>query len=205
MAIDPAAFERYRRSATEKTTVPRMIAGALVVLACWFGLTFAVIFGSSHLLMGGDPGGSADPIEQFLGSSSGLFATLISFAGIWLGLWIAMRLLHKEKLSRLFGNSARISRSGFLKGFLAVLGTSLLTELAYLAVIPGITRGPVEIGTWLLLIVPVIAFAHVQTSSEELLFRGAGSPRGSEVRSSGPCCRRWCSPSCTGTRLRRSP
>jgi uncharacterized protein len=172
MAIDPAAFERYRRSATEKTTLPRMIVGVLIVVACWFGLTFAIIFGSTHLLIGSDSDGFTDPLQQFLGSSSGLFATLITFAGIWLGVWIAMRLLHREKLPRLFGNSRRISRSAFLKGLVAVLVTSLLTELAYLAIIPGISRGPVAIGTWLLLIVPVVAFAFVQTSSEELLFRG---------------------------------
>ena len=37
-----------------------------------------------------------------------------------------MRALHREKLSRLFGNSARLSRSGFLNGLAAVLITSCL-------------------------------------------------------------------------------
>src|SRR5690606_21415268 len=142
----------------------------LVVLADSYGWipsgpdfdTFGDTFGTGEQFAG----------EQFLGTTAGLFATLVSFAGIWLGVWIAMRLLHKEKLSRLFGNSARISRSGFLMGFLAVVATSLLTEIAYLAIIPGISRGPIEIGVWFLLIVPVIVFAFVQTSSEELLFRG---------------------------------
>lgn len=164
MPIASAAFERYRRSPNEKTTFLRMVAGVAIIAVCWFGTTMAVIFGGSYL--------SGYPAQQFLGTAGGLFATLTSFAGIWLGVWIAMRLLHREKLSRLFGNSARIARSGFLKGLLAVLITSLLTELAYLALLPEVARGPVALGTWVLLLLPVLFFTFVQTSSEELLFRG---------------------------------
>jgi membrane protease YdiL (CAAX protease family) len=176
MAIDPAAFERYRRSPTDKTNLPRMAVGVVIVAACWIGITLAAVFGGSYgwFLTGAvpDPFGSGEPIQQFLGTAGGLFATLTSFAGIWLGVWIAMQLLHKETLSRLFGNSARIARSAFFKGFVAVLITSMLTEIAYLAVIPGISRGSVGLGTWALLILPLAFFAFVQTSSEELLFRG---------------------------------
>ena len=134
MAIDPAAFERYRRSPNEKTTLPRLIVGVAIVAACWLAITMAVIFSGAYgwMLTGGDEVLTFDdgnPLERFLTTSGGLFATLASFAGIWLGIWIAMRLLHREKLSRLFGNGARLSRSGFLKGFAAVLVSSLLPEL----------------------------------------------------------------------------
>jgi len=169
------AFERYRRSPNEKTTVPRLILGSVIVAALWFGVTMAVIFGGSYawLMMGFDePLGPGNSAEQFLGTSAGLFATLATFAGIWLGLWVAMRWLHKEKLSRLFGNSGRISRSGFLNGFAAVLLTSMLTEFAYLLVLPDVVRSPIGLGTWALLLLPIIFLAYVQTSSEELLFRG---------------------------------
>lgn len=182
MAIDPAAFERYRRSPNERTTLPRMAVGVLIVVACWFATTIAVVLADSYgwIPSGpdfdtfGDTFGTGEQFagEQFLGTTAGLFATLASFSGIWLGVWIAMRLLHKERLSRLFGNSARISRHGFLNGFLAVTIVSLISELGYLAVMPGISRGPVGLGLWALLVVPVILLAFVQTSAEELLFRG---------------------------------
>ena len=116
--------------------------------------------------------GPGDTVQQFLSTAGGLFATLATFAGIWLGIWIAMRALHREKLSRLFGNSARLSRSGFLNGLAAVLVTSLLTELCYWIIIPEVRRGPIELGTWALYLLPILFFAFVQTSSEELLFRG---------------------------------
>ena len=174
MAIDTRPFERYRRSPNEKTTLVRLIIGSVIIAFCWFAFTMAVIFGGAWVLTGSEeyPFGAIDPVQQLLGSSGGLFATLASFAGIWLGIWIAMRLLHKEKLARLFGNNARLSRSGFLNGFAAVLLTSVLTELCYLVIIPDVQRGPVELGTWALYLLPILFFAFIQTSSEELLFRG---------------------------------
>ncbi|MEQ1943810.1 CPBP family intramembrane glutamic endopeptidase [Mesorhizobium sp. VNQ89] len=175
MAIDSSAFERYRHSPNEKTTILRLILGVIIIVVLWFGTTMAVIFAGSYgLLLQGpaDSSGGSDPIQRFLGSSTGIFATLVTFAGIWIGIWIAMRLLHKEKLSRLFGVSARISRSGFIRGFAAVVVTSLVTEIAYLSVMPGISRGPIAIGTWALIFLPLAFFAFIQTSAEELLFRG---------------------------------
>lgn len=171
MAIDPTAFEQYRRSPNEKTTFLRMVAGVVIIAVLWFGTT--ILFVGTYAWLGGsDPLGGGNPVEQLLGTAGGLFTTLATFAGIWIGVWIAMRWLHREKLSRLFGNSARFARSGFVKGFAAVTFTSLLTELAFFAMMPEVSRGPIEFGTWALLLIPIVLFAFVQTSSEELLFRG---------------------------------
>jgi len=170
MAIDSQAFERYRRSPNEKTTFLRMVVGVVVITVFWFGTT-AIFIGAYAWLGSGDALGVGDPGE-FMSTAGGLFTTLATFAGIWIGIWIAMRWLHRERLSRLFGNSAHIARSGFLKGFAAVVVTSLLTELAYFVMMPEVSRGPIEFGTWALLLIPIVLFAFVQTSSEELLFRG---------------------------------
>ena len=48
MAIDVRAFERYRRSPNEKTTLPRLIAGAIVIALCWFAVTIAVVFAGTY-------------------------------------------------------------------------------------------------------------------------------------------------------------
>ncbi|MCX7303050.1 MAG: type II CAAX endopeptidase family protein [Hyphomicrobiales bacterium] len=170
MTIDSTAFERYRRSPNQKTTFLRLVAGVVIVTALWFATTFGLI--SALLQGGGQADGDGNPVQQFMGSASGLLATLATFAGIWIGLWIVMRWLHGEKFSCLFGNSARIARGSFLKGFAAVVITSLLTELAYYVMMPEITRGPIGLGAWALLVAPVAFFAFIQTSSEELLFRG---------------------------------
>lgn len=177
MAIDPAAFERYRHTPNEKTTLPRLIGGTIVIALCWFAVTIGVVFAGTYgwILSGAESALTFEEgpvLDRFLATAGGLLATLASFLGIWLGVWIAMRAFHREKLRRLFGNSARLSRSGFLNGFVAVLITSIVTELCYLVIIPDVGRGPIGIGTWLLFLLPILFFAFVQTSSEELLFRG---------------------------------
>jgi membrane protease YdiL (CAAX protease family) len=177
MAIDPTAFERYRRSPNEKTTLPRLAAGVVVVTVCWFAVTIAVVFAGTYgwIRSGAESALTFEQgpvLERFLSTAGGLVATLATFAGIWLGVWIAMRGFHGEKLRRLFGNSARLSGSGFLNGFVAVLITSVLTELGYLLIIPDVGRGPIGLGIWALLLLPILFLAFVQTSSEELLFRG---------------------------------
>lgn len=181
MTLDPTAFERYRRSPNEKTTLFRLVVGTIVVSIFWFGFTMLVLLGGSYGFFvsgaSGDSLGAGDTIQQFMSSSGGIFATLITFAGIWIGLWVVMRFLHKEPLSKLYGNSSRISASDMWKGFVAVVITSLLTEIGYLAVMPEIGWGNVGIGTWLLLVIPIAAFTFVQISAEEMLFRGY-LPRG---------------------------
>lgn len=177
MAIDIRAFERYRRSPNEKTTLPRLIVGAVIVAVCWFAVTVAVVFSGSYgWVVSGAEGAltfeQGPVLDRFLTTAGGLLATLATFGGIWLGIWIAMRALHKEKLRHLLGNSARISRSGFLNGCAAVLITSVLTELGYLAIIPDVGRGPIGLGIWALFLLPILFLAFVQTSAEELLFRG---------------------------------
>ena len=180
MTIDSTPFERYRQSPNHNTTLPRLIAGSVIVAIVWLAVTAAVIFagvfGYAELaaLFGPetltfDQGGI---IERFMASRAGVLATLATFAGIWLGVWVAMRFVHRERLSRLFGNSGRISRAGFAKGLLAVLLTSVLTEIGLYLLVPEIARGPISLSSWLVFLAPVLFLAFVQTSSEELLFRG---------------------------------
>ena len=116
MKIDSIPFERYRQSPNRRTTLPRLIAGSVIVALFWLLVTgavmFAGIFGYAEFaeFFGADTltfnqGGIT---ERFLSSPVGVVAALLTFAGIWLGVWIAMRFIHHERLSRLFGNSGRI-------------------------------------------------------------------------------------------------
>ena len=78
MALDPKAFERYRRMPNEKTTLPRLFFGVVIVALFWFGMTLAVIMiGTNGLLPGmlDDAAAAGDPVQRFLGSSGGIFAS----------------------------------------------------------------------------------------------------------------------------------
>lgn len=124
-------------------------------------------------------------IAAFMTSPAGVVTSLASFCGIWVGAWVAMRWVHREPLAALFGTSRRISRAGFLKGFAAVVLTSLLSEVLLYLVDPDIRRGSTVFVSWLLALAPIALLAFVQTSSEELLFR-AYLPRGLAKRFRSP-------------------
>jgi membrane protease YdiL (CAAX protease family) len=185
LAIDSAAFEKYRRSPNEKTTLPRMVAGVAVILIFWVLSTLAVIVAGMFVSARLGNGGVAPDMTGFLATPTGVLTALGSFAGIWIGAWIAMRLLHREPLSALFGNSRRIAWGSFAKGFMAVFLTSLLSEALLYAMEPQIARGSIGIAWWLVALAPVALLTLLQTSSEELLFR-AYLPRGLARRFASP-------------------
>lgn len=180
MTIHSAAFERFRRSAGPRSSLPRLLAGVIIIALCWLAVTGAVIVGGVYLddIVGPwfgngrltfDEGGT---VTGFLASPLGVVATLLTFCGIWLGVWVAMRFLHREPVSRLFGASLRLSRPGFVNGLIAVLLTSALTEIGFYLLAPELNRGSVSLTVWFIVFVPVVLLAFIQTSSEEILFRG---------------------------------
>lgn len=176
MAVDSAAFDRYRRSPNQKTTLLRLFVGTLIIVALWLGTTLAVTFiGAYAQAMFGQGSltfGQGGFLEDFMASRVGFAATLLTFAGIWIGVWLAMAAIHRERFSRLFGNSSRIARSGFLNGLIAVLLTSILSELCIYAMRPEIAPGSIGPLLWLLCLPFTLFLGFVQTSAEELLFRG---------------------------------
>ncbi|CAM5429387.1 hypothetical protein MAUB1S_07267 [Mycolicibacterium aubagnense] len=187
MIAEPTAFERYRSSANGKMTLPRLIFGTVVILLIWTLSTFAAVrvgWGFVALVPASlRPDGYG--MEAFLTSPIGVLTALLSFCGIWAGAWLVMRGVHREPLSALFGNGQRISRSGFLKGFVAVILTSVFSEVLLFLLDPVIQRGSIRLGVWLLALVPVALLGFVQTSAEELLFRGY-LPRGLARRFRSP-------------------
>lgn len=187
MSTNIAAFERYRSSLNGKMTPWRFALGIVVILLFWVLSTFAVIYFAMRLvdllpspMVPQNPGKAA-----FLGSPIGVLAALTTFCGIWIGAWLAMRWIHRLPLSALYGNSRRISRSGFMKGFLAVALTSGISEMLFYLLDADIRRSAIAFTSWLLALVPVALLGFVQTSSEELLFRGY-LPRGLAMRFPSP-------------------
>jgi membrane protease YdiL (CAAX protease family) len=176
VTIEPTAFQRYRTIPNDKTTLLRLLLGAVIVVVFWMAVTVAVVFGGTYafVVWMASTGGSVgiQPVQNFLASPPGILTALGSFAGIWLGLWAAMRWVHGEKLWALIGASRRVSRDGFLKGLAAVLITSLFSEILLYCLQPEIARGAISLSSWLLYLIPIVALALLQTSSEEALFRG---------------------------------
>jgi membrane protease YdiL (CAAX protease family) len=186
LTIDRTAFETYRQPAGKASGLWRLALGTLIIVICWAMTSLLAIVGGVFLVSRWLDGQAGMPdMATFATTPTGVLTVLASFCGIWIGTWIAMRFVHRETLSVLFGNSRRISRSGFVKGLAAVFITSLLSEVLIYPLQPGIARGAIGLTAWLLALVPIAALTLVQTSSEELLFRGY-LPRGLARRFSSP-------------------
>lgn len=171
------AFERWLGSASPRPTVLRIFFGTLLIAVCWLAATVAVIAaGAFAYLLWLQPAPEAFDVGGFLAgflpTPLGVLAQLGTFGGIWAGTWLAMRFLNREPLRALYGLSRRIQWNAFGKAFLAILIAGIPTEIVLYAMQPGIERGPILFSTWLVFLLPLLFLAFVQTSSEELLFRG---------------------------------
>lgn len=158
------AFEAYRSSQPRRVSLWRLLVGITIIALCWLGTS--LLAGLPALV-----GENTDPLA-FFSSKIGTLATLASFIGIWIGVWIATRFVHREPFRNVLGVSGRVHIGDFGKGLLAVVLTSVLSELLIYALNPQFERTALDIGTWFVFIVPIALLCFVQTSSEELLFRG---------------------------------
>jgi membrane protease YdiL (CAAX protease family) len=170
MVLDGTAFETYRRSAGEKTTLPRLVFGTILIVLVWLVVTLVAVFSGFYLSESYDLGFGS--MGSFIQTRFGVLVSLVTFSGIWIGAWFVMRFVHGEPLSALFGAARRISWPDFVKGLVAVLITSVVSEIAIYMIAPDIQRTAIGWGPWLVFLVPMLFLAFVQTSSEELLFRG---------------------------------
>lgn len=100
MTIDPTAFERYRRTPNQKTTLLRMAVGLIIIVGAWLFATYVLLFGGAYAFAVLDPGtltfNQGGVLERFMASRPGLVVMLATFSGIWLGVWIVMRFIHRE-------------------------------------------------------------------------------------------------------------
>ena len=158
------AFEAYRASPPRPITIGRLLAGIFTIAICWLGISVLIILGGSI-----GSGGNLETFSETRLGTLGLFAT---FGGIWLGVWLAMRFIHREPLGHLFGAGGRVARGDFWRGFAAVVLTSLLSEVLIYLAWPELEWSGISIGEWFLFLIPVTLLCLVQTSSEEILFRG---------------------------------
>lgn len=157
-------FEAYRTSPPKPVTLWRLFAGLLVIAGCWLGLSIVFVIAGSVASDGN--------LETVADSRIGALGLLATFAGIWIGVWLAMRYVHGEPISNLFGVGGRLATGDFWRGFGAVVITSVLSEVLIYMVWPEFGRSSIELGRWALFALPVALLCFVQTSSEEVLFRG---------------------------------
>ena len=107
-----------------------------------------------------------------------LFFVLLTFVPIWVGVWITMKFIHRLPMNVLLGSSSKLDLQLLLKGFFVMLFLGIGIEII-LQLIPAVSKyiyyesnKVLLLSDWVKWLLPVILFIFVQSSAEELVFRG---------------------------------
>ncbi|MEP7456854.1 type II CAAX endopeptidase family protein [Phyllobacterium sp. SB3] len=157
------SFEAYRTN-TQPFSVPRLIIGTVLILLIWFGIGVAIVL----LAL-------ATNIAEKLPWDENEFilaAVFISFPGIWIGIWLVMRFLHRQPLTKLFGIEGKIAWGDYARAFIATIVWLLIAEALMYLLFQDLERTERQRAAWFFSFIPLMAVLFIQTSAEELLFRG---------------------------------
>lgn len=176
MRFSPA-FDAYVGNAAEGlNSLPRILLASLLVLLFWVVATFVVLIAAAVLAAtldaGPAPAGFNDYMVALERSRLWVAALLLSVASLWPALCLVLPWVHKRPLAGLYGATRRIDRSHFWRGLVAGAVVAVVSVLLGLLIDPEIA--PTGIG-WLLWLgaLPILAaIIFLQSSAEELLFRG---------------------------------
>lgn len=177
---DTSQFKAWTdRAAEGRTGMWRYTFGIVTVLLIWMLATLlAYTLGLAGLLVASRLGYTSfdfsDPASTFVRftqTRTGLVMLLLSLGGMWAGVWAAVRLFQKRSLRSVLSAHGFVG-DDFWRAFAAFAILPFLVQLASLAMDPETVRNPVPLSEWLVLAVIIFGTLAIQTSGEEVFFRG---------------------------------
>ena len=176
MLSENRPFDAYIEPARRRSEWWRVLIGLIVAGAIWFGsgIAFFTLVGTGALTaIGIEP----DAVMTLAGEGrtmppAGVMVFLLTFLGVWVGLWIVVRLLHRRPFGTLFHPSGAPLWRNMLGGVVLALGFYAISMVVYIAVLGLPERTDLPISVWLPWIVPILVGVVFQATSEELMFRG---------------------------------
>ncbi len=167
-------LETFVQPAMARRGVWRVILGLALILFCWVTGMVAVL----AIWTAGKPI-SGMPLDQALGQldalqaggdPTGIVIMLLSFAGIWAGVFLAVVTLHGQRFRTVFSPRPGRAFREFGKGAaLAVLVAipQLLIGMQIAEPFPGMA-----LSQWIWWVLPVVGLVFIQATGEEMIFRG---------------------------------
>lgn len=135
-----------------------LILGAWLILGSIPAVGLVIASGTADL-------DALNPLALFL-------VTMVSFVGLLLGLFLAVRGVHGRPLTSLITAEARVNGKRVAQGALVWLGLAFGMALVEAWLYPGRYTWDFEPGPFLTFAGLVVVLVPLQTSAEELLFRG---------------------------------
>ena len=170
-------FQRWVDAARSRAELWRTVVGLGIVVAGLMVVAnvVAMLAVAVGLIRAGDLQAILDEAPRALTHLDAVIILgvgLATFAGLWVGVWMALKLLHKRSLASLVGFDERFNGGQLLVG--GGLAVGYLAGSVALALITGggpqRTSLPVE--AWLTSLAPLVVLVLIQSAGEELLFRG---------------------------------
>ncbi|SDW08320.1 CPBP family intramembrane glutamic endopeptidase [Roseicitreum antarcticum] len=161
-------FAAYVQPARQRPQLWRLILGLVLVFVIY--ASWMALMGVGLWLIHGSEGLEQRLAQTVTGSTPvGLLMLLASFAGMALGVFAAVRWLHRRPIASLFGRAPVVLRDFCLgagvMGAIALAGLLLLPDL-------GARAAAVSWQVWLAFLPLALLGLMLQTGTEELLFRG---------------------------------
>ena len=164
----PTPLQSFAAAAQTSTDIWRLIIALLVV----FGglLLFGLGIGAVGLLAGASEG-AADVLSGFETRTSAL-VILATFLVWQPAIWVAIRLLYRRSYATLFGPSGSVNWSQFFRGLGIAAGFAILSTVLAWAYVGAPEWTGVAALPWLAFACLAAPLIYIQSSAEELLFRG---------------------------------
>ncbi|MEM0923309.1 MAG: type II CAAX endopeptidase family protein [Pseudomonadota bacterium] len=182
------AYRGWIGAGRRRPALWRLILGVLLCAICYVALLFLVIGGAigilallegaglQNLLAMPDPGALLDLVPMPLA----VLVLLLTFAGMWIGPWLAVSLLHRRGFASLMAAPGRWrwSHAGIGVGIaFGVLAIAVTIDIASGSTLSGASNGTLQeiaisLSAWGWYLIPLIPLTILQTGGEEVLFRG---------------------------------
>jgi membrane protease YdiL (CAAX protease family) len=174
---DMRSFEAWVDGARPRAQLWRTLVGIVIIGIVWAGWTLLVMMAYAVVAVAvwrQDPQTVTEQLSK--GSTPVILLVMLStFIGMWLGVALALRLLHKgQKVESLFSAAGRIRWLDFIIGVAIIAGYALISMGVYqlAGMTDGAFRNEISITQWLIFLAPMTVMLFLQSSGEELVFRG---------------------------------
>ena len=163
-----------------KNALWRIILSVALIAVIWLAGSFAFVYGAAAfiLIRDGIRPGSFGGVLQLIdmadltGDRIWPFVMLLSIAPLWLAAWLAVTVVHRRPLRSLLGIEGRLYWPDFARSALVTLVVGFVIGPIALLIDPTIVRGSASLSSWLAAAPLLLAILFLQTSAEELVFRG---------------------------------
>ncbi len=155
----------------------RWLLGSFLILFCWqiiggfLGLPF--LFWAGYVTTGNATDALFALTDLKRGDAFWNYVGLnLTFFGLWLGLWLAVRFLHQRPMLTLVTPAPKINWARLGKGFALWFGLVVIAQGIEFAMYPERAQMTFDPARWLIFLPFILILTPLQTTAEELLFRG---------------------------------